>query len=177
MESTSNQGRVYSCDDEASPRCVLEIQVPSTDSDRSSGCSSCSPGKSSPLSSSAAERMLPPLGRDVHLPQWKGVMDAFRINSRRLTSLPLITTTYMMSRRSLRKLARIRSAEDSVDLSAFRTKASWKNFPYSDLAAATDGFNPGKDRYRLSHNLRNNYSYFLILFFFTYLEGRLCDFS
>ncbi|KAF7809398.1 receptor-like cytosolic serine/threonine-protein kinase RBK1 [Senna tora] len=135
MESSttsSNQEREYGCDDEASPRGVLEVRVSGTESDRSCGSSSCSSNYSS------AER--PPLG---NMPQWKGVMDAFRINSvRRLSAIPLFASSYMISKKSLRKLARIRSAEEAIDLSSFPTKPSWKNFPYSDLAAATDDFSP-----------------------------------
>lgn len=171
MESTSNQEREFACDDEASPRGVLEITVSGTESDRSSGssgCSSSSPEKSSAASSSAtAER--PPLGREGYMP-WKGMMDAFRINSvRRLTAIPLFASSYMISKKSLRKLARIRSAEDSIDLTSFPTKPSWKNFPYSELAAATDDFSPG-----MNHHIA---LFYFILNYFRFGVGRLCDIS
>lgn len=138
MESRGKAGRGETCEEEESPRGVLEITGESDRSTESIGCSTCSAEKTM---GAGAER--PPAGREGQLPQWKGVMDALRINSvKRLSAIPLFASTYMISRKSLKKLARIRSAEDAIDLVSLATKSSWKSFHYSELAAATDDFTP-----------------------------------
>ncbi|XP_061356673.1 receptor-like cytosolic serine/threonine-protein kinase RBK1 [Gastrolobium bilobum] len=74
--------------------------------------------------------------------QWKSMIDVFKFKSvRKLTSIPLLSTTHEVSKKGLtKKLARIRSAEDSIDIGAIATKPSWRNFDYAELAAATRDF-------------------------------------
>ncbi|KAI9111668.1 hypothetical protein K1719_017358 [Acacia pycnantha] len=140
MESRA-RGEV-TCEEEPSPRGVLEMTAAES-SDRGSsgsGCSTCSSSSGERLPAAAmgtAER--PPVGREGQMAQFKGVMEAFRINSvRKLSAIPLLQSTVTMSK-SLKKLVRVRSAEEAIDLSSL---TKWKSYHYSDLAAATDDFNP-----------------------------------
>ncbi|KAM5577029.1 receptor-like cytosolic serine/threonine-protein kinase RBK1 [Rosa sericea] len=136
-----------SCEGEPSPRGVLE--APGTDSDCSSSCAS----------SSCSDR--PPLGhqrtlmRDISNGlQWtKGreMFDALKKKSaRRFSTIPLLGTSYELSRRNLRRrLARIWSTDDGeedeegVDCEGYLAmKPSWRNFDYAELAVATGNFKP-----------------------------------
>lgn len=137
----------FSSDDEPSPRGVLETPVSATESDSSSTTSSC-------CSSSSPEKLpLPPPpgasssaragGREGHVLQWKSMIDVFKFKSvRKLTTFPLLAVGHDITRKSLtKKLARIRSSEDSIDIIGdIPTKPSWRNFDYAELAAATDDF-------------------------------------
>ncbi|XP_057421415.1 receptor-like cytosolic serine/threonine-protein kinase RBK1 [Lotus japonicus] len=139
-----NRGKgFHQCEDDAvaspSPRGVFEVPISGTDSD-STGSSNYG--------------VTPPPQRPSHVreggQQWKAMIEALKFKSvRRFSSIPLLAASYEMSRRSLRnKLARIRTApvddenDCEIDLDAIPTKASWKNFSYADLVAATDDFNP-----------------------------------
>ncbi|XP_030455851.2 receptor-like cytosolic serine/threonine-protein kinase RBK1 isoform X1 [Syzygium oleosum] len=133
----------------SSPRGVLEIPIAGSESDHS-GSSTCSwspresrnRGSSSSLSSSS---------------NWKKVMDALRkMKSTRSSSPPPLAGGRGggggVSKREAKRLARIRSADDEGGAGADggggvigvpRTrKPSWRNFDYSELAAATDDFSP-----------------------------------
>ncbi|KAL1365484.1 receptor-like cytosolic serine/threonine-protein kinase RBK1 [Arachis duranensis] len=80
--------------------------------------------------------------------QWKVMIDVLRFkNVRRFSNIPLLAASYEISRKNLRKkVARKRDGEDDddlpIDLDSIPTKPSWRNFPYADLAAATDNFSP-----------------------------------
>ncbi|CAL0311844.1 unnamed protein product [Lupinus luteus] len=133
----------FSSDDDSSPRGVLETPVSGTESDIS-GNNSSSGHSISPLSSptavtAEAERVG---GFDGYMPQWKTMFDVLTFKSvRKLTVLPLLSANHDVSKKgSTKKLARIRSAEDTIDIGAIPMKPSWRNFDYAELAAATDDF-------------------------------------
>ncbi|KAI4328124.1 hypothetical protein L6164_020506 [Bauhinia variegata] len=130
MVSHGNHIKDDSCDDEGSPRGVLEIPISGTESDLSGSSRSSSP----------AQR---PNDRDSGGPQWKSMIDVIRKKSvRRFSTIPFLGMSYDISRKNLRKkLGRNRKGEDgAIDLSAISTKSSWRNFDYAELAAATDNF-------------------------------------
>lgn len=145
MESNvDNNGKEFSSDDDASPRAVLDTPVSGTESDnsRSSSFGSYSPEKSpSP----------PPIGKsggvkETQLQQWKTMVDVFKFKSvRKLSVIPIFTAaTHEITRKGFtKKLARVRSAEESIDIGAIPTKPSWRNFDYAELAAATNDFDSG----------------------------------
>lgn len=148
---------------ETSPRGVLEIPVldgssvseNSSASDSPKSCSSCSSSSvekpsiekpSSPQKATATTTLFNPLSYGV---QFKGFFDIMKRKSavrRFSTSTINLLSSYDLSAKSLRKkLARIRSAEDSFDCGLLSAaKPSWRNFKYSELAAATDHFSPGR---------------------------------
>ncbi|KAK7307267.1 hypothetical protein VNO77_40174 [Canavalia gladiata] len=133
MASTVNDGKMSSSDGESSPRGILETPVSGTDSEYNgsgifSSCSPEAPGKS--------------IGWENHMLPWKSMMDVFKFKSvRKLTAFPLMGTSSDLTKKNLtKKLARIRSAEDGIDIGAIPTKPSWRNFDYEELAAATDDF-------------------------------------
>ncbi|CAJ1940269.1 unnamed protein product [Sphenostylis stenocarpa] len=127
----------------ASPRDVFGVPVSGTDSDSTASSIYCGP---------ASPEMGPDraLAKDGQTQQWKTMMDVLRLKSvRRFSSIPLLTASYEISRRSLRnKLSRIRPTNEdddldaAIDIDGIPTKPSWRNFNYADLAAATDDFNP-----------------------------------
>ncbi|RDX95205.1 Receptor-like cytosolic serine/threonine-protein kinase RBK1, partial [Mucuna pruriens] len=80
--------------------------------------------------------------RDGYTLPWKSMVDVFKFKSvKKLTVIPLLAVTHDMSRKGLtKKLARIRSAEDGIDLGVIPSKPSWRNFDYEELAAATNNF-------------------------------------
>ncbi|KAK9678847.1 hypothetical protein RND81_11G236700 [Saponaria officinalis] len=138
----------------ASPRGVLEIPI--TDSSSASNSPS-----SSRCSSSSIDKLLstPEKNRDKDDDssntsnnnyvgsQWKGFLHTVKRKSgvQRLSSTTVnLLCSYDLSAKSLRKkLARIRSAEDSIDSSLVAmSKPSWRNYGYSELVAATDHFSP-----------------------------------
>lgn len=143
MESPTGLRKMEPCEDEPSPRGVLEVPV--TDSDySSSSCASSSSGEKT-----AGQRTLV---RDISNGlQWKGkgMFDALKKKSaRRFSTIPLLGTSYELSRRNLRRrLARIWSSEDDeegADVDGMIvTKPSWRNFDFAELAAATGNFKPG----------------------------------
>lgn len=142
MESPRGLRKMEPCEDEPSPRGVLEVPV--TDSDySSSSCASSSSGEKT-----AGQRTLV---RDISNGlQWKGkgMFDALKKKSaRRFSTIPLLGTSYELSRRNLRRrLARIWTAEDEeegADVDGMIvTKPSWRNFDFAELAAATGNFKP-----------------------------------
>ncbi|CAB4283897.1 unnamed protein product [Prunus armeniaca] len=142
MESPRGLKKMEPCEDEPSPRGVLEVPV--TDSDySSSSCASSSSGEKT-----AGQRTLV---RDISNGlQWKGkgMFDALKKKSaRRFSTIPLLGTSYELSRRNLRRrLARIWTAEDEeegADVDGMIvTKPSWRNFDFAELAAATGDFKP-----------------------------------
>ena len=151
MESKGDHGKEFSSDDDASPRRVLEAPVSETESDNSGSSSS---------SFSLAKLPLPPRpaaaaavvarragGRESHVQQWRSMIDVFKFKSvRKLTTIPLLGAGHEITRKGLtKKLARIRSAEESIDIGVIPTKPSWRNFDYAELAAATDDFSSGKN--------------------------------
>ncbi|OIW10622.1 hypothetical protein TanjilG_15994 [Lupinus angustifolius] len=133
----------FSSDDDSSPRGVLETPVSGTESDIS-GNSSSSGHSISPLSSpsSAAAEAQRVGGFDGYMPQWKTMFDVLTFKSvRKLTVFPMLSANHDVSKKgSTKKLARIRSAEDTIDIGAVPMKPSWRNFDYAELAAATDDF-------------------------------------
>lgn len=142
MESPTGLRKMEPCEDEPSPRGVLEVPV--TDSDySSSSCASSSSGEKT-----SGQRTLV---RDISNGlQWKGkgMFDALKKKSaRRFSTIPLLGTSYELSRRNLRRrLARIWTAEDEeegADVDGMIvTKPSWRNFDFAELAAATGNFKP-----------------------------------
>lgn len=143
---------------EPSPRGVLEIPISDgssvsdspTSSSSSSSCNSSSTEKpSSPKTTSGGGggALFKPLSYGV---QFKGFIDIMKRKSgvKRLSNTTInLLSNYDLSAKSLRKkLARIRSAEASIDCGLFSAaKPSWRNFKYSELAVATDHFSPGKN--------------------------------
>lgn len=150
MASKGNHGKEFSSDDEASPRAILETPVSGTESDNS-GCSSFGP--CSPEKSPTAEAVKAAGKGQVQ--QWMSMIDVFKFKSvRKLTAIPLLAAGHEISKKGLtKKLARIRSAEESIDIGAIPTKPSWRNFDYEELAAATNDFSSGISTKLLSHLL------------------------
>ncbi|KAK7252443.1 hypothetical protein RIF29_36380 [Crotalaria pallida] len=126
-------------EDDSSPRGVLETPVSGTESDISGSSSGRS---TSPESSPSAESKRAG-GFEGHLLPWKSMIDVLTFKSvRKLTAFPLLSTNHDVSKKgsTKKKLARIQSAEDTIDIGAIPTKPSWRNFDYAELAAATDDF-------------------------------------
>ncbi|XLR21570.1 hypothetical protein S83_014291 [Arachis hypogaea] len=152
MDSKSDNGREFSSDDDASPRCVMEAPVSETESDStttsSSSSSSFSPEKLPlplpPPPAVAAAALRKTNSKESNLQQWKTMIDVFKFKSvKKLTTIPLLSAGNEITRKGFaKKLARIRSAEDSIDIGVIPTKPSWRNFDYAELAAATNDFNP-----------------------------------
>lgn len=141
MESKGNNKKQFSSDDEASPRAILDAPVSGTESDNSG---------SSSFSSYSSENSPPVEGKlgwkESNMMQWKSMIDVFKFKSvRRLTAIPLLAAVNNDIAKTgfPRKLARIRSAEESIDIGAIPTKPSWRNFDYDELAAATNDFSSG----------------------------------
>ncbi|KAK9713153.1 hypothetical protein RND81_06G007200 [Saponaria officinalis] len=151
QEIQENQQELIIKTSEASPRGVLDIPITDTSSSSSlslsslSSCTSNSP-TSSICSSSSIDKLLtntPEKNDDNSLgTQLKGFIHTMKKKSgvRRLSTTTInLLNTYDLSAKSIcRKLARIRSADDSGLLPM--SKPSWRNFGYSELAAATDHF-------------------------------------
>ncbi|EOX91923.1 ROP binding protein kinases 1, putative [Theobroma cacao] len=136
-ESKTGVMRSKSLNDQPSPRGVLEIPVLGSDSDTSS-CSSNS------SSYSPKKRVFQKGSRDSSGLQWKNIIESIKKKSvRRFSVIPLLTS-YEISRKNLRrKLAKLQGSEEEVDIDCLPVpKPSWKNFCYSELAAATDNFSP-----------------------------------
>ncbi|XVF61500.1 hypothetical protein PTKIN_Ptkin08bG0134800 [Pterospermum kingtungense] len=138
MESKPGVMRSESVNDQPSPRGVLEIPVLGSDSDTSSSSSS----SYSPKKPGSHK-----LNRDAYGWQWKNIIENIRKKSaRRFSVIPLLTS-YDLSRRNLRKkLSKFHGSEgeeEAIDIDCIPVaKPSWKNFSYSELAAATDNFSP-----------------------------------
>lgn len=133
MTSKGNNGKEFSSDDEASPRAILEAPVFGTESDNSDSSSFSS---SSPVAAGNAG------GKESHAQQWKSMIDVFRFKSvRKLTGIPLLAAASQEV--SKKKLARIRSAEESIDIEVIPAKPSWRNFDCAELVAATQDFSSG----------------------------------
>lgn len=149
-ESKPGVMRSESVNDQPSPRGVLEIPVMGSDSDTSS-CSSSSSNSSS--YHSLKKPVSQKLNRDSYGWQWKNIIETIRKKStRRFSVIPLLTS-YDVSRKNWRKkLLKLYGSEEEeeegVDIDCIpMAKPSWKNFSYSELAAATDDFSPGKQFY------------------------------
>ncbi|XVF15305.1 hypothetical protein REPUB_Repub09cG0139800 [Reevesia pubescens] len=138
-ESKSGVMRSESLNDQPSPRGVLEIPISGSDTDTSS-CSSNS-GSYSP-----EKPVLPKGNRDSYYGlQWKNIIGAIKKKSARSFSIISLLTSYEISRKNLwRKQAKLNGPEEEeVDIDCLSVpKPSWKNFSYSELAAATDNFSP-----------------------------------
>ncbi|XVF17375.1 hypothetical protein REPUB_Repub10bG0116100 [Reevesia pubescens] len=138
-ESKSGVMRSESINDQASPRGVLEIPVLGSDNDTSS-CSSNS------SSYSPKKHGFQKGNRDSYGLQWKHIIETIKKKSTRSFSIIPLLTSYETSRKSLRrKLAKLHGSEEEEDVYIDCipvAKPSWKNFSYSELAAATDNFNP-----------------------------------
>ncbi|XP_050381521.1 receptor-like cytosolic serine/threonine-protein kinase RBK1 [Argentina anserina] len=149
IQSQDDQKKAELCEQEPSPRGVLEAI--GTDSDSSSSCASSFSSERPPL---AQQRTLV---RDISNGlQWnkgKEMFDVLRKKSaRRFSTIPLLGTSYELSRSKLRRrLARIWSTdEDGEDNEEGRPdcegylalKPSWRNFDYAELAIATANFKP-----------------------------------
>ncbi|XP_011097466.1 receptor-like cytosolic serine/threonine-protein kinase RBK1 [Sesamum indicum] len=122
--------------DESSPRGVLEIPVPGSDSDPSSIDDS--------TSNLAAERgiALDMNYGAVHLKKLFGQIK--RRSAMSITSIPIIG--YDISKKAFkRKLGRNNSSEESIDCDELVVpKPSWRNFTYAELKQATDNFSSDK---------------------------------
>ncbi|KAL3721812.1 hypothetical protein ACJRO7_034192 [Eucalyptus globulus] len=136
-EEEEEEGRAASS---LSPRGVLEIPIAGSESDHSvSSTCSLSPRENQGRGSSSSSSS-----------NWKKVMDTLRqMKSTRWSSPPpppVVAGHGRVSKREAKRLARIRSADDEGGAAAAgvpRTqKPSWRNFDYSELAAATDDFSP-----------------------------------
>ncbi|KAH1234404.1 Receptor-like cytosolic serine/threonine-protein kinase RBK1 [Glycine max] len=138
MATTYNNVKEFTSDDEASPRAILETPVSETESDNS--------GSSESFSSVSPEKSQAVTGKEVpkegYVQQLMTMIDVFKFKSvRKLTAVPLFAVGNDISRKGLtKKLARIRSAEDGIDIGAIPTKPSWRNFDYEELVAATGDF-------------------------------------
>ncbi|KAK7407194.1 hypothetical protein VNO78_08899 [Psophocarpus tetragonolobus] len=135
MASSGSNVKESASDDEASPRAILETPVSGTDSDNS--------GNSESFSSDLQAETGKEVSKDGYVQQWKSMIDVFTFkNVKKITSnIPLLSVGHDISRKGLtKKLARIRSAEDGIDIGAIPTKPSWRNFDYEELAAATNNF-------------------------------------
>ncbi|KAI9165993.1 hypothetical protein LWI28_024320 [Acer negundo] len=141
-EGKLEHGKREKTQDMISPRGVLEIPVLGTDSDSSSSnSSSCSSTteKLTPITTTTTGNREG--NNNYYGLQWKNMIDAIKKKSvRRFSVIPLLTN-YDLSKKNLwKKLARVQSSEDEVDIEIPFTRPSWKNFEYSELAAATDNF-------------------------------------
>ncbi|PPS01387.1 hypothetical protein GOBAR_AA19274 [Gossypium barbadense] len=135
-ESKSKEMRSASVNEQPSPRCVLEIPVLGSDSDTSS-CSSNS------SSYSPRKPVFQKGNKDSYGLQWKNLIGNVKKKYVRSFSLiPLLTSNDKNLRRT--KLAKLHASEEEhVDINSIPVpKPSWKNFTYSELAAATDNFSP-----------------------------------
>lgn len=118
-----------------SPRGVLEItgRGPTTNSsDHNGGGGESEGGGDSPKS----------VGPEKPRPlQFRKLFDNAKIKSvRRFAAIPLMAG-FELSRKSLKKMERNRSAEETIDCGDFIVqKPSWRNFSRQELAAATDDF-------------------------------------
>ncbi|KAA8546696.1 hypothetical protein F0562_003073 [Nyssa sinensis] len=127
------------CNDQLSPRGVLEIPISGSDSDHSSKSSSRSGSRSSVTEKSATHRK-------SHGFYWKKMIDHIKRKSvKRFSTIPLLSG-YELSRKKLRrKLGTNQIADDSIDCGEIVIpKPSWRNFSYEELAAATDNFSSEK---------------------------------
>lgn len=140
MESKGNNKKEFSSDDEASPRAILDAPVSGTESDNSGSSSFSSYSPENSVESTVEGK----LGwKESNMMQWKSMIDVFKFKSvRRLTAIPLLAAVNNdIAKKGLtKKLARIRSAEETIDIGAIPTKPSWRNFDYDELAAATHDF-------------------------------------
>ncbi|KAL4342029.1 hypothetical protein GQ457_06G043770 [Hibiscus cannabinus] len=132
-ESKPKEMRSESVNGQPSPRCVLEIPVLGSDSD-SSSCSSNSSSFSPKIKGN----------RDSYGLQWKNLIGNIKKKSVRTISLIPVLPSYDISRKNLRrsKLAKLHASEEQdVGINFMAVpKPSWKNFTYSELAAATENF-------------------------------------
>ncbi|MED6131833.1 putative ribokinase [Stylosanthes scabra] len=137
------------CSDEfPSPRGMFDA-MSTADSDYSSRGSSNN-NSTLPSSPSTASGLPKPNSTNKvdQQQQWRAMIEALRFkNVRRFSNIPLLAASYEISRKNLRKkVARKTNGEDDddlpIDLDSIPTKPSWRNFPYADLAAATDNFSP-----------------------------------
>ncbi|KAA3464134.1 receptor-like cytosolic serine/threonine-protein kinase RBK1 isoform X1 [Gossypium australe] len=128
-ESKSNEMRSESVNEQPSPRCVLEIPVLGSDSDTSS-CSS--------NSSSYSSRK--PVFQKGNKDSMNLIGNVKKKYVRSFSLIPLLTSNDKNLRRT--KLAKLHASEEEhVDINSIPVpKPSWKNFTYSELAAATDNF-------------------------------------
>ncbi|XWS33405.1 hypothetical protein CRYUN_Cryun22dG0079600 [Craigia yunnanensis] len=138
-ESKSGVRRSESLNDQPSPRGVLEIPVLGSDSDTSS----CNSNSSSYSPKKAVSQKW---NRDSYGLQWKNIIETIKKKSVRSFSIIPLLTSYEISRKNMRrKLAKLHGSEEEeeVDIDCISmAKPSWKNFSYSELAAATDNFSP-----------------------------------
>ncbi|ESW30354.1 hypothetical protein PHAVU_002G146300 [Phaseolus vulgaris] len=121
MAFSRNHAKEFMSDGEGSPRAILETPVSETESETESSLDS---------------------GKEGYTLPWKSMVDVFKFKSvRKLTSIPLLSVSHDISRKGLtKKLARIRSAEEGIDIGAIPAKPSWRNFDYEELATATNNF-------------------------------------
>ncbi|GAU23313.1 hypothetical protein TSUD_237670 [Trifolium subterraneum] len=144
MASKNNNRKVFSSDEELSPRTILSL-VSETESDNSESSSfmSDSSGNSPPIELVAGGKSG---GKDNQMQQQlKSMMGVFKFKSvTKLTAIPiLVAASHELTKKGLtKKLARIRSAEECIDIGSIPTKPSWRNFGYAELCAATNDFNP-----------------------------------
>ncbi|KAL0381690.1 UNVERIFIED_CONTAM: Receptor-like cytosolic serine/threonine-protein kinase RBK1 [Sesamum angustifolium] len=136
VENKTTESVSCGTEDESSPRGVLEVPVPGSDSDQSS--------VDDRTSTLAAERgiALDMNYGAVHLKKLFGQIK--RRSAMSITSIPIIG--YDISKKAFkRKLGRNNSSEESIDCDEIVVpKPSWRNFSYAELKQATDNFSSDK---------------------------------
>lgn len=142
--------------DEQSPRGVFEIQILGTDSDKSDSSSGGGDGDGDEDGDGGAlsvlEKHVVPgalLQEAIGIP-WKAMIGCIKKKPVwKLSTIPLLTASYDISRKNFRKkLARIRSADDAITCDDIPfCKPSWRNYGFSELAAATNNFSPGTNTF------------------------------
>ncbi|KAJ8765675.1 hypothetical protein K2173_014797 [Erythroxylum novogranatense] len=132
-----------------SPRCVLEIPVSGTDSDHSSSSSTCSSGSSEKVvhdnnnnnnnnnnSNNHHKALI-----SIDNKEWKQVL---KKSVRRFSVIPLLTTYELKAGKNSKKKSRVQTSSDLlIDMNGMlMSKPSWRNFDPTELAAATDNYDP-----------------------------------
>lgn len=132
---------------QTSPRGVLEVPVPNTDSDNSSSRSDSCRAETEPT-----DKQRPPASNEPVLVaqglQWKSLITGFLLRRKRAMRR-LATFPFTEEKSDLKQeLVKINCSEDHMDLEgpqqhAKRGRPSWRNFDYQELVLATNNFNPG----------------------------------
>ncbi|XP_047312034.1 receptor-like cytosolic serine/threonine-protein kinase RBK1 [Impatiens glandulifera] len=129
-----------------SPRGVLEITATGSDADNNAGAGGEGEGEGGgegESESGDSPKAFGPEKPAAKPTQFKKLFDNAKMKSvRRFAAIPLLAG-YELSRKSLRKLERNRSVDETIDCGDFIVqKPSWRNFSRQELAAATDDFSP-----------------------------------
>ncbi|XP_038997725.1 receptor-like cytosolic serine/threonine-protein kinase RBK1 [Hibiscus syriacus] len=117
------------------PRGVLQNPGVGSDSERKS----CSTTSSLPVPSQKN------INLDFNGFQFKQIFGTIKKKAPISFSIFPLATTYEVSRKNvMKKIAKLYGTEVDDDCCIPNVKPSWKNFTYSELAAATDNFSPDK---------------------------------